>query len=345
MGNNVNLYCYQFENSANEEIIDGIKIIREGSRNLFNFYVPWRYLTKFKKQDYDIVIDDINKIPFYLPLFVKKPVLAISHHFFGKSIFREAGYIIGLYVLIAEKLIDFIYKKTPFVVVSQSTLDEFINRGFNKDNFKIVGNAITQSKFPLAVTQKSENPTITYFGRLKKYKCVDHLVQAFNIVIKKIPDAKLEFIGRGDYQPYLEKMSKELGINNSVTFHGFVDEETKNLLLSKSHLVVNTSLKEGWGITNIEANACGTPVVSADVPGLRDSVKEGVSGILYQHGNIDQLAAILIDLLQNPAKLIELSEGAVQWAKTFSWDDSAKLMYERLKEVSGKDKENSIKDN
>ena len=154
-------------------------------------------------------------------------MLAISHHFFGKSIFIETNFISGNYVYLSEKLIDRVYKNTPFAVVSQSTLDEFLERGFDKKNFSIVPNAITQEKFPMEIGTKYENSTITYFGRLKKYKSVDHLVHAFAKISSKIPTARLHFLGRGDFQPYLEKLSQELNILDKVKFFGFVSEEDK----------------------------------------------------------------------------------------------------------------------
>ena len=334
MGHDVTLFCSMFDGAKHEEIVDGIIIIREGSRSLFNFYVPKRYKKQFQYEAYDIIIDDINKIPFYTPLYVKdKPLLAISHHFFGMSIFREAGVIIGSYVYLAEKLVNFIYKKTPFVVVSKSTLDEFIERGFMPKNFSIVHNAITQSDYPMKMTKKDNIPTICYFGRMKKYKCVDHLLQAYSIVKKKFPSSKLYMLGTGDFLPYLKKLAVKLSIQDNTTFFGYVSDEDKIKLLSKSWAIVNTSRKEGWGITNIEANACATPVISADVPGLRDSVSKDISGMLYEHGDIKQLADTLISIIDDKDRRKGLSEGALSWARSFSWDKSAELMLQRCHNV------------
>jgi glycosyltransferase involved in cell wall biosynthesis len=332
-GHEVTLFCCEFDGCLKEETIDGIRIIRKGQRNTFNFGVKKEYRERFSKEGYDIVIDDINKIPFYTPRFVCEPLLAISHHFFGISIFREAGLISGLYVYLSEWLVNFIYKNTPFVVVSESTLDEFIERGFDRKNFSIVMNAIEQNNFPMAVQPKYDFPCVVYFGRLKKYKSVDHLVRAFAQIHERFPEAQLHFIGRGDFQPELERLAEELGVNNKTIFHGFVSEEDKVELLSKSHIIVNTSMKEGWGITNIEANGAGTPVVSANVPGLRDSVKEGQSGLLYEYGNIDELASKIELLLSDKQLLDKLSQGAVDWAKEFSWDKSAEKMIEVCEKV------------
>ena len=332
-GHEVTLLCCQYEGCLNEETVDDIKIIRRGSRSLFNYGVRKEYNKLIAKNEYDIVIDDINKIPFYMSRYVKLPLLAISHHFFGTSIFREASVPAGLYVYMAEKLVDFFYKKTPFAVVSQSTLDEFLERGFDFNNFSIVPNAIHQEAFPMQICEKFSEFTLTYFGRLKKYKSVNHFIEAFKIISDKYPNAKLHLIGRGDYQPQLEELTKKLNISDKTTFHGFVSEEKKVELLQKAHIVVNTSMKEGWGITNIEANACGTPTISANVPGLRDSVKDGESGLLYEYSNIDLLAEKMDYLLSNPDTLNKISQGAVDWAREFSWDKSANMMIDVMNKV------------
>lgn len=334
MGNNVTLYCCSHPDLPADEIIDDIQIHRRGKRELFNFLVP-RIYQSVKNEGFDIVIDDINKIPFYTPLFVKKhPILAISHHFFGKSILKQSGLIGSSYVLFAEKFVDFVYKNTTFSVVSQSTLDEFINRGFDPHNFTIIHNAYDKEKF--SVEHKTTLPNtfrIAYFGRLKKYKSVDHLFLAFAKFTKKYPNAQLEIIGRGDFNNYLQSLATMLGIAHKTIFYGFVSDDEKVRILSEVDLVVNTSAKEGWGITNIEANAVGTPVVSADVPGLRDSVNNGHSGLLYQYGNIDDLRSKIELALTNDDFKHKLNVGAVQWASSFSWDTSAQKMMTLIQDI------------
>lgn len=335
-GHDITFFACKFGNAPDEEVIDGIKIIRAGSRNTFNFVVPYYYYKIFKKQNFDIIIDDINKIPFFTPIYVKEPLLAISHHFFGTSIFKETNPIFGAYVYFSEYLVNFIYQSTNFAVVSDSTLNEFLGRGFDRKRFDLVYNAFDKVNFPMKVTEKPEYPVITYFGRLKKYKSIDQLLRAFALIHNKYSTAKLELIGRGDFRDDLERLALELGINDKIYFHGFVDDETKIKLLAKSWVVVNTSMKEGWGITNIEANASGTPVVSANVPGLRDSVKENISGLLYEYGNINQLSEKLEVLINDDVLRARLNQGAVEWADNFSWEKSAdvmlKLMERTIKE-------------
>ncbi len=333
MGHEVTLFASMFEGAPAIEILDGIKIIRGGNRNLFNFYVPLKYKREFAKQNFDIVIDDINKIPFYTPMFVKKPLLAISHHFFGKSIFKEAGFFAGTYVITAEKFVDYIYKKIPFAVVSESTLSEFRERGFDERKFEIVLNGITIENFPFKVQVETYEPSITYFGRLKKYKSVDHVLKAFAKVSTEFPNLKLNIIGSGDFKPYLENLANDLDVEKRIKFWGFVSEKQKIELLSQTFVVINPSIKEGWGITNIEANACGTPVISADSPGLRDSVSVGVSGELYPYGKIDILAEYLRKIISDSNYRKKLSEDSLRWARGFSWDKSAEKMLKLIEKT------------
>lgn len=269
-----------------------------------------------------------------MPCFVKKPLLAISHHFFGKSIFKEAGLISGSYVYFSEFLVNYIYKKTPFAVVSESTLDEFVERKFDRKNFDIIYNAIDTAVFPFEHNQTDfDKFRIAYFGRLKRYKSVEQLFYSFKEFQDKYPNSQLEIIGRGDYREFLEQLTVKLGFSDKVIFYGFVSEEEKVRILSEVDAVVNTSQKEGWGITNIEANACGTPVISANVPGLRDSVDNGNSGLLYEYGNIQDLTKQLETALINPEMKQHLREGAVAWARKFSWDFSAEKMVQLCEKV------------
>lgn len=328
MGHEVTLVCCRYGGAPTSEELDNINIVRVGSRPTFNYRVPIWWLQNRRKYSPDIVVDDINKIPFLTPLYIKRPILGIVHHFFGQSIFSEAGKLAGTYVHFFENKIASVYRNTNICTVSQSSREECLERGLLPEHVSVIYNAITPEAFPMMVSQKAVRPTVVYFGRLKKYKSVDHLIRAFDVVRKELPDAILEILGTGDELQELRNLALQLHLDDAVKFHGYVSDEEKIHYLSRAHVAVNTSVKEGWGITNIEANACGTPVVSANVPGLRDSVSSGHSGILYDFGNIPQLGSALLHILRHDDERRALSEGAVEWAKRFSWETSAKEMLE-----------------
>lgn len=326
MGHSVTLLSCGFEGAPERETLDGINVIRRGSRSTFNYSVPLWWRTEGRALDPDIVIDDINKIPFMSPLYIRRPIVGIIHHLFGDSLINEVGRLSAAYVSFFERRIPRVYAATPISVVSESTKQECIALGLPPSNLHVIYNGIEPTEFPMRVAEKAAVPTVVYFGRLKRYKSVDHVVRAFVRVREVIPDAQLEIIGRGDDLPLLEELVVNLNLGESVSFRGWVSGEEKIELLSRAHVVVNPSIKEGWGITNMEANACGTPVISADVPGLRDSVSNGVSGVLYPYGNIEQLADTITRVLTDAELRMRLSEGAVHWASSFTWDRSAQEM-------------------
>jgi glycosyltransferase involved in cell wall biosynthesis len=333
LGHDVTLYCSAFDDAPAREEISGIQVIREGARNTFNFYVPRRYFSQFRHENYDIIIDDVNKIPFFTPLYVREPLLAIAHHFFGRSIFTEAGAIAGGYVYASEQAMFHVYKHTPFAVVSESTRHELLAHGFPAHNVSIIPNCINQAQFPFTLQEKPKHPVIAYFGRLRRYKSVHHLLEAFATIRNEFPNAELRIMGKGDAEQDLRHLAERLGISANTKFYGFIKEEDKSMLLGTAHCVVNPSMKEGWGIINVEANACGTPVIAADVPGLRDAVKHGVSGLLYEYGNIKALVEALRTILTNAEYAETLRHGAITFARQFDWNTSAAQIIKRAEEL------------
>ncbi len=325
-GDSVTLVCCGFQGASHREIVDGIDVHRIGSRSTFNYAFPYWWWRYGRHQDVDVVIDDINKLPLMTPLYVRRPIVAIIHHLFGESIILEAGRLVGAYVQAFERRIPHVYRQTPIAVVSESSRQECIEVGLPADHLHVIYNGLNAASFPMAIGDKSPVPTITSFGRLKRYKSVDHIINAMPAILGVVPNARLEIIGKGDDRPFLESRVAELGIGASVEFVGFVSDEEKIRRLQRSHVMVNTSLKEGWGITNLEANACGVPVVSADSPGLRDSVRSGVSGMLYPYGDTKVLASTIVQLLHDHTLRQQLSEGAISWARQFTWERSAEQM-------------------
>jgi glycosyltransferase involved in cell wall biosynthesis len=326
LGHEVTLFCSSFPGAPREETINGIKVIREGGRYLFNYRVMYRYLTKFRHEKYDVVIDDMNKIPFFTPLYIQEPLYAIIHHLFDKSIFQEAPLPLAIYVYYMEKLGVALLRRhrIPLMVVSPSTRAEMWSKGYRDEDMQYAYNCVDHGLHRSDGVPKSATPLIGYFGRLKKYKSPDHLLRAFTIVKKTVPDLQLVVIGDGDYKKTLEALARELGIEQDVRFTGFVDENEKVRLLQQMWFMVNTSSKEGWGLTVVEANACGSTVLGSNVPGLRDAIKDGETGLLYEYGNIDELASKMNLLLNDASLRTRLTENAKQWSLSFDWSVVAK---------------------
>jgi glycosyltransferase involved in cell wall biosynthesis len=332
-GHEITLLCSQFPDAPNDEIIDGIRIVRRGSRNLFNYTVPLEYAKQFRRERYDIVIDDLNKIPFYTPAYVREPLLGMVMHLFGTSIYKEASVPAASYVYCAERLALSVYRNIPMVAISDSTRKELLAHGNRPENVFLVPCAVNHAAYRQLPNALRTQNMIGYVGRIKKYKSVDHLLNAFAIVLKVLPDAKLVIIGDGDGKPAFEQLSHDLQIDHATTFTGFLPLEEKVRLLNQMQIEVNTSAKEGWGLTVTEANACGVPAVASDVPGLRDAVIDGETGLLYEYGNIEQLAEKILLLLRDERLRARLAAGALEYAQSLTWDKSAAIMLDVIEQV------------
>jgi glycosyltransferase involved in cell wall biosynthesis len=335
-GHDVTLLTSGFEGAAAEESLDGLKIVRRGGKFTFNFHVPGAVRSLTKNAGFDVVVDDINKIPFYTPLYVRSPILALAHHLFAHTIFLETILPFALYVYLGEALIPPVYGRTKFVVVSESTRRDFVKRGIPQKNIKVVYNAVDHSMYTPDFSAKAEQPLVGYVGRIKRYKRIDHLLMALKIVAGSVPDVRLKIAGSGDYLSSLVSLARRLGISDRIEFMGFVTEQGKIDMLRQAHVVVNPSSKEGWGVTVIESNACGTPVIASDVPGLRDAVVDGKTGYLVPYGDTMAFAGRIIEVLNNETLRKKLSDEAVAWAGRFNWDDSADAILDVIADLAGK---------
>jgi glycosyltransferase involved in cell wall biosynthesis len=332
MGHDVTLFCSSYDGAKAKEESNGITIIREGGRFLFNFVVLKRYFTTFKEQKFDLIVDDVNKIPFCTPAYVTEPVLGEIHHLLGTSVFKETLLPLASYVYLAERASLPMYKKIDFMVHSPSTHTELLAKGFSPEKTHMVHYGVNHTLFrPLGI-DKSSVPLVGALGRLKKYKSFDHLIESFVIVQHTVPDARLVIVGDGDDKPRLMELTNTLGLTGSVTFTGFVGEQEKVEWLNRMHVAVNTSAKEGWGLTATEANACGTTTVSSNVQGLRDAVIDEETGLLYEYGNREKLAEKIILLLRDSNLRNRLASNALRRSKEFDWQIGA----EKTMEVIGR---------
>jgi glycosyltransferase involved in cell wall biosynthesis len=316
-GHSVTLLCSSFKGLSEFDERDGIRIIRRGNRFLFNFLVPFYVRSLLKSEDFDVIVEDVNKIPFFLRFFVKKPIIVVTHHFFGKVIFQETNPIFGLYVYLFEKLFFKLYKGLPIITVSESTREEMVKHGIPEGTVRVVYNAVRLDFFKPG--EKSEIPFIIYLGRLKKYKRIDLFVEAIKVLREKYyaGPLRVEIVGDGDARKDLEKLVRKYGLDDVIKFTGFVSEEVKAEKLRSAWLIINTSPKEGWGIVVMEAQASGTPAIVFDSPGLREAVKDSISGFVVPFGDIASLAEKAYEIITKDDLRKRLSEGARKWAEKF----------------------------
>ncbi|MCL2218381.1 MAG: glycosyltransferase family 4 protein [Chitinispirillia bacterium] len=334
-GHNVTLLTTRFKGCRPDTICRGIEVLRHGSNFTFNWEAPFIIKKALKAKKYDCIIDDVNKLPFYSNVWFKSiPCAVFYHHLFGKTVFGLTNPPMALYVYLMERVSPRIYSKTACCAVSTSTAEELVRHGMDKSGLTVIENGIDINRYCLDKSIQRDDDLLVFVGRLKKYKRVDAILEAMSIIENNSGrKLKLSVIGTGDDLLRLKKRAGGLGLEGRVDFVGFVDEDKKIELLRKAAIFVNPSEKEGWGITNIEAAACGVPVVANDAPGLRDSVVDSETGFLYANNDVQALASSIQKLLDDGRLKERLGINGRAWAEKFSWDASAKRIEEWLLKI------------
>ncbi len=333
MGHKVTLFCSAFEGCELEENVDGIDVVRAGGRFTVYIHALFKYISRFRKEGYDVTIDDVNGIPFLCKLYSRSPTIVLFHHRVGDIFFRELPYPAALFgFLVESKLFPLVYKRSKVVAVSDSTKEDMVEMGFPARNISVITNGVEPGLYVDAKTAKTKYPSVLYLGRVKKYKQLDRLVKAFPKWKKKVPGVKLIIAGDGDDLERLRSMVDQKGLSKDVWVLGRVSDKKKKFLLRSSWVFATPSHREGWGITTIEANACQTPVVAYDVEGLRDSVKRGYSGYLAK--NSKEFDRYIIKVLRDPKLRKRFGQDTKEWAERFSWDGSAQKFVRLMKKVS-----------
>lgn len=321
-GNDVTLLAANFPGGAREEMVQGVRVKRLANRYLYYFMVPWAARREAARGN-DVVVDVLNKLPFLSPWFVPLPCLAIVHHLFGTTAFRQVPFFIALVSWLMEKLIPLAYRRVPILAISPSTKADLVERGLDPSHIRVVPPGIDKAKHQAVDDGIEREPIVLWIGRLEPYKRADLAIDAMTGVRDAVPAATLVVVGAGSAQASLEARARRQGLAHCVLFTGFVSEEEKIGWIRRAAVVVQTSEKEGWGMTVIEANVCNTVSVASNVPGLRDSVQDGVSGLLFEYGDRDGLVDALVRVLTDRDLRRRLLLGGKAWGERFGWDEVA----------------------
>ncbi len=330
-GHEVVLLCGGWLGCPPRVTLNGVEIHRVGTRQSFPFVVRAYWEQHLKARGFDLLYEDINKVPLYTTRWGAKNVVAVVPHLFGGAAFHELNPILATAVWMSERPLAWMYRGVPFQAISESTADDLTARGIPRHSVKVIPPGVSCEYYTPESSLRATRPTFAYLGRLKKYKGVDLVIRAFAKLGRA--DAVLEIAGAGDYRAALEELVASLALGERVRFLGFVTEAEKLALLRRSWAVALASPKEGWGLTNVEAEACGTPVVASDSPGIRESVRDGETGFLVKHGDVQGMAAAFARLANDPALVASMGVKARAFAESFTWERCARETEAHLLEV------------
>lgn len=327
-GYSVTQFSSSFPNSLREETIDGVRIIRRGhpdARTLFSsvHFSAFKYYLKYKK-NFDVVVDEVHGLPFFTPWYVRKKKVVLICEVASDLWVKMFGPIFGFLGRLTEIFyLKFVYKSLPFLTISNSTREELIKEGVIKENITVMPMGI--SKIKLEKFNKEKYPVLIFVGRISKSKGVGNAIKVLEILAKDLKDIKLWIVGDGEinYFNYLKDLVKKKKLDNRIKFWGFVSQERKYELMQRAQILIAPSMKEGWGLTIPEAGLVGTPAVAYNVAGLRDVVKNGLSGVITKKNSPKEMASEVLRILNDKDLYLKLSNNSKKLSASYDWDKTA----------------------
>ncbi|AWR97471.1 glycosyltransferase [Acidianus sulfidivorans JP7] len=313
---NVTWLAERVKGRKDEELVDGIKILRRGNKLTLHFIAP------FEAKRYNIVIDSIaHAVPFFSYI-VNKHAIALVHHVHQDVLKFELNPFMANIIRLAERRI----RNYKYIIsVSNTTKRDLIEKiGVEGNRIKVIYNGVDHNKFKPG--KKSEEPIVLWIGRLMKYK------NPFDIIeIKRRVRNKVRFIvaGGGELQEDFLRVSKKEGIE----YLGRIPEAEKIKWYQSAWLLISTSFIEGWGMTIVEANACGTPAVAYDTGSLPEIIRNGYNGFVVKYKNFDGMADKIDYITSDENIMKDFSINSFNESKKYDWDITAKEYQRFINEV------------
>ena len=313
---------------------ENLKIFHVGN-SLTVYFNAYRFYKKNLIGWADIVIDEMNTIPFFCKFYVKEPNFLLIYQLCREIWFYQTNYLVSIIGYILEPLYLKMLNNSAAITESMSTKVDLMNFGFKEDKIFITPISIEKRDVNPELTEKFENPTIISLGSIRPMKRTLDQVIAFERAKKFIPNLTLRIAGNSSasYSKKVFKYIQNSPFKDSIFYHGILTNDEKYYLLSKSHLILVTSVKEGWGLIVTEANSCGTPAIVYSVDGLKDSVQNNITGLICDENTPSCIASNIVSLLRDESTYKYLQENALQDSKKFTKHNSYSLFKSQINKI------------
>ena len=324
-GHEVTVRCARYPGSARTTTVAGVRIERRGGRlGVYPAGLAWLL---GRGRSYDVVVDVINGVPFATPLIRRRGVIALVHH-----LHREQWHIIyprfwgHVGWFLESRLTPRLYRRVQFLTVSNASAGALAMVGVDQRRVTVARNGLVAT--PSAAV-RSAAPRLCVLARLVPHKRIEHALRLVAELRETVSELHLDVVGEGWWHPRLAAACADLGVGDSVTFHGHVTNTERDRLLGEAWLMVLPSVREGWGLAVLEAAAQGTPTAAyRSAGGVAESVVDGVTGVLAE--DYADLRARVQALLDDQATLRRLGNAARQRATQFTWAKTADTVEEVL---------------
>jgi len=317
-GHEVKLIVSGFKGGKSHETIDGYEVTRLGNR----YSVYWRAFRYYRKdlQGWpDLVIDEVNTIPFFAKFYAKERTIMFAHMLCRQIWFYELWFPLSLIGYLAEPIYLYLLKDQEVITVSESTKQDLAGSGFDPKRVHIISEGIEFEPLESlpSLSDKFEHQTLLSLGAMRSMKRTLDQIKAFEIAKRDLPELKLVVAGdsSGRYGKKVLKAIKKSPFATDITYKGKVSKTDNLALMRQSHIIMVTSIKEGWGLIVTEAASQGTPAVVYDVDGLRDSVRHGQTGLVTTLETPTNLANNIYVLLSHPDDYEQIRQQAWEASK------------------------------
>jgi glycosyltransferase involved in cell wall biosynthesis len=332
-GHEVIILTAGFSGAKPEEIVDGYEVIRLGSR----YSIYWRAFRYYRKNLTgwaDLVIDEMNTVPFFAKFYVQEPSIMFAYQLCRQVWFYQIMFPVSLIGYWIEPLYLRLLSGQKMITESISAKQDMMRFGFSENNIHVItmGSDVKPTK-SLDSIKKFTDPTLLCLGAMRPMKRSLDIVAAFELAKPQIPTLKLVLAGdnAGKYGDRVMQAIASSPYKTDISYKGRVSKEDKLTLMGRAHVIMVASVKEGWGLIVTEANSQGTPAVVYDVDGLRDSVREGVTGLVTKVNTPAALATSLGELLSDAKLYDKMRHSAYDWSKTMTYEKGYQEFLEAIK--------------
>ncbi|BFH72784.1 glycosyltransferase family 4 protein [Sulfurisphaera javensis] len=301
-----------------DDELEGIKFIHAGGKYTLHF-ISSRYA-----KDYDVVIDSVaHAVPFF-SYRVNEKSIALVHHVHQDVVKYELNPLLAFLVRQLEKKI----KNYPYVIsVSNTTKNELVKRlHVDESKISVIHNGVDHEKYKPG--EKPSTPIVLWIGRMKRYK---NPLDAIKIFKKLKTNATLYIAGGGDLE---EEVRRAIGGNKNIIYLGKVSESQKVKLYQQSWAILSTSFIEGWGMTIVEANACGTPSIAYSTGSMPEIIEDGVNGFLVPYQDFNKAAERLDYILEDENVMKYLSKRSYESSLKYDWNKTAEEYYKYIWKIA-----------
>ncbi len=319
-GDRVTLFCAAHPNAPRDEVKDGVRYVRRGNHlTVYLWAAALMLLGRLGRTG--IVVEVHNGVPFLARLWTRRRVVVLVHHVHREQwpvVFGPLGAHLGWWL--ESWVAPRVNRRCDYVAVSEVTKGELVGLGVEAGRITVVHNG-TSAPLPTRA-QRAAVPTIAVLGRVVPHKRIELVLEAAAALRTTLPGLQVEVAGDGYWLPQLRAKVAELGLQDVVHLHGRVTEQEKADLLARAWVHAVPSVKEGWGLSVVEAGTHGTASVAFRAAGgLAESIVDGHTGLLVD--SVPELHTALRELLTDESLRLVLGEGARRHASRFTWGGTA----------------------